>query len=101
MKKILMVFIFIVCLLMLAGCGHIDYGTVIDKSFSPAHKTYSPMVIRVNKSTRIIPRWIYHHDHWSILVQNDDGKEWWEVSEDYYNSIDIGSSVDRRKGATP
>lgn len=83
-------------MLFLSGCTHINYGTVIDKSFSPAHKTYSPIIMHINKSPRIIPRWINHSASWSILVQNDDGKEWWKVSEDYYNSINIGDSVDRR-----
>lgn len=97
LKKILLIFAIVICLLILTGCEHIDYGIVIDKSFSPAHKTYSPTIMHMNKTTRIIPRWIYHSDHWSILVQNDDGKEWWEVSEDHYNSVEIGSNVDRRK----
>jgi hypothetical protein len=97
MKKILLAFTMVICLLILAGCKHIDYGTVIEKSFSPAHKTYSPMIMHGNKTTRIIPRWIHHSDNWSILVENEDGKEWWEVSEAYYNSVEIGNNVDRRK----
>ena len=95
--KIKLILIVIICLLLLTGCRHIDYGIVIDKSYSPAHKTYNPIIMHVNNSTRIIPRWINHSASWSILVQNDDGKAWWAVSEDYFNSVDIGDSVDRRK----
>lgn len=97
MKKILLAFTMVICLLIMTGCKHVDYGTVIDKLFSPAHKTYSPMTMYMNGTTRIIPRWIHHSDNWSILVENEDGKEWWEVSEDYYNSVEIGDDVDRRK----
>lgn len=97
MKKILLVFTIIICMFVLTGCKNIDYGTVIDKSFSPAHKTYSPMIMLVGRRPRIIPRWIHHSDNWSILVENEDGKECWKVSEDYYNSVEIGDNVDRRK----
>ena len=100
MKKILLVVAVIICLLIMTGCNQIDYGTVTDKSFRKAHRTYQPMIMHVNKATRIVPRWINHPDNWMILVENDDGSEWWEVTEEFYNSVEIGSKVDRR-GATP
>ena len=96
MKRSLLVLLAVVCMLMMAGCKRIDYGTVVDKSFSPAHNTYLPMVVRAGKSTRVIPRWIHYSDRWAILVENEDGKDWWDVSENYYNSIEIGDAVDRR-----
>ena len=101
MKKIQVIILLVLCIFVLAGCKSIDNGTVIDKSYSPAHRSYQPMVMIVNKHTRIIPRWINHPDVWSILVENEDGRDWWNVSEDFYNSVEIGDKVDRRKdGAT-
>jgi hypothetical protein len=32
---------------------------------------------------------------WRIYVQNENGGEWWNVTEDYYNSVEIGDFVDR------
>ena len=101
LKKIMLVFAIIICLFILTGCRkQIDFGTVADKSFTPAHKVYSPMIMCVNKKTRIIPRWINHSDKWSILVQNDDGSEWWDVTEEFFNSVEIGDSVDRRNDSS-
>ena len=97
MKKLIAIILVLLCLFLLTGCKSIDYGTVVDKSFSPAHQTWSPIIMHVNKQTKIIPRWINHSDSWSILVENEEGRDWWSVSESYYNSVEIGDSVDRRK----
>ena len=95
MKKLMILLLFISMLVFLTGCKSIDYGTVIEKSFTPAHRSYQPMVI-VGKHTMIIPRWISHPDRWSILIENEYGHDWWRVSEEYYNSVNVGDSVDRR-----
>lgn len=97
MKIRVLSMILIVCLIVLSACSNIDYGTVIEKKYTPAHRQYSPIIIAA-KTTRIIPRWINHPDNWEILVQNENGREWWTVSEEIYNGIDIGEEVDRREG---
>ncbi len=81
---------------LLTACGHIDYGTVTDKSYVPARQTYTPLIMVTNKQTHIIPRYTYHPESWQIYVQNDDGGEWWTVTQDYYNNVNIGDHVDRR-----
>ncbi len=96
MKKVLLVALAVLCAILMTGCKSIDYGTIIDKSFTPAHRTYSPIITRVGKTTRIIPHWSRHSDRWSILVENEDGKDWWNVSEEYYDSVNVGDTVDRR-----
>ena len=95
-RRISLFLVAIICLFILTGCKSIDYGTVIDKSFSPAHREYAPIIMYINKTTRIVPRWVHYSDQWSILVENEEGKEWWEVAEGYYNSVNIGDNVDRR-----
>ncbi len=96
MKKIFLLVLAVLCALSMTGCKSIDYGTVMDKSFAPAHRVYSPIITHIGKTTRVIPRWLHHPDRWSILVENEDGKDWWNVSEDYYNTVNIGDTVDRR-----
>lgn len=98
MKKVMIAILLLVCVLLLTACKSIDYGTVTDKQYIPARQVYSPLIMIVNKQTKIIPRYIYHPQMWRIYVQNDDGGEWWSVTEDYYNSVKIGDFVDRRNG---
>ena len=88
-KKFLLILMF-----LLSACSKPLYsGTVIDKQYIPAHKLYQPMIIVVNKQTRIIPHYVHLPDKWIIWVQNGDKKDSWYVSEDYYNSVDIGDFI--------
>ena len=89
MKKIILTL-----LLLLTACSKPLYeGTVIEKHFSKEHKLYQPIIINVNKQIQIIPRWITISDHWYIEIQNGDKKGFWDVSEDYYNSVEVGDYV--------
>ena len=45
---------------------------------------------------QVIPRWVRHEASWEILVETDKGRDWWYVSEDYFNSVNVGDYVDRR-----
>ena len=95
MRKIIIILL-VVSLFLLTACHKsLNAGTVIEKQFSPAHKTYSPMIMHVNKQTRIIPRWISHSDSWSIWVQDGEDKDCWEVSKEYYESVEVGDHVER------
>lgn len=100
LKKVFLIIVIIICLFVLTGCKHINYGVVMEKSFSKAHITYNPIITCVNNKTRIVHRWMPHPDRWSILVQNDDGSEWWNVTNEFYDSVAIGDKIDRRKKAT-
>lgn len=81
-------------LLLLTACSSPLYaGTVTEKVYSPAHKIYWPIYIRTNKSTQVIPHWIHYPDSWYILIQNEDKKDSWTVSEEYYNSVEVGDYV--------
>lgn len=95
-KRITIAILLLICALFLTACkSSIDYGTVTDKQYAPAQLIYSPLITTVNKQTRIIPRYIHHPQRWHIYVQNEDGGEWWSVTENYYNSVEIGDFVDR------
>lgn len=94
MRKLLMSLI-IACVCFMAGCTSIDHGTVIEKKFTASHDTYQAIPIIINKHVQYMPHWIHYSDEWSILVKNDDGQEWWSVTENYYNDTEIGDVVDR------
>lgn len=96
MKRILLFILILIMLFCMVGCSSIDYGTVKDKSFSPSHRTYQPMIMVMNKHTYIIPCWVNRKASWKILVENDEGSEWWTVTEEYYNAVNVGDYVDRR-----
>ena len=96
MKRIAITTIVLVMLFALTGCTSVDNGIVVEKAFTAAHRTYAPMIMHIGRTTQIIPHWRSHPDSWSILVENDDHREWWDVTEDFYNSVDIGDYVDRR-----
>lgn len=96
MRKMVIVLILACLVLLLTACQKtLSAGTVIDKHFSPSHITYNPIIMVMNGKTRITPRYIPHSDAWSILVQNGEDKEWWEVSKEYYESVNIGDHVER------
>ena len=84
-------------LVCLVGCSSVDYGIVKEKSFIPAHRTYQPIIMISGTRTQVIPHWVRHEASWEILVENDKGGEWWLVSEDYFNNMNVGDYVDRRK----
>ena len=72
MKKIFLLVLAVLCAFLVTGCKSIDYGTVMDKSFTPSKRVYLPIVTRTGKTTRIIPRWVHHPDRWLILVENEE-----------------------------
>jgi len=94
MKRIAITIMVLVMLIVLTGCTSVNNGIVVEKSFTAAHRTYAPIII--GKAPHIIPRWHSHPDSWRILVENDAHREWWDVTEEFYNSVDIGDYVDRR-----
>lgn len=96
MKRILLFILILIMLFCMVGCSSIDYGTVKDKSFSPAHRTYQPMIMHMGKGIHVIPGWVSSKASWKILVENDEGSAWWSVTEEYYNAVNVGDYVDRR-----
>lgn len=97
MKKCLILLMLAVMLVTLTSCKSIDYGTVISKSFTPAYVEHYIRPMRIGKTTICMPCTRHVSASWSIHVENEEGREWWSVSENYYNSVEIGDTVDRRK----
>lgn len=85
------VILLVVFALSLAGCGaRVTEGIVIDKTHKPATKAYVPIIIRTGKVTRIIPRWLHYSEKWYVTLSKDEQSETWQVSEEYYNSVEVG-----------
>ena len=97
MKRIAITALLLAMLACLVGCSSVDYGIVKEKSFIPAHRTYQPMILVSGTRTQVIPRWVSHEASWQILVENDKDREWWHVSESYFNSVNVGDYVNRQK----
>ena len=87
------ILIFLILIILTSCVNHLNEGIIIEKHYTKAYNLYSPMIIIVNKRTQIIPRWIYHPDRWYIVVQKDNVKDIWDITEEYYNSIEIGDYV--------
>lgn len=92
-------------LLLLGGIAMVDRprlteGMVVDKSFTPAHTTTYTSRIWTGKTAVPRIRLVRHPDVWTIKVsgisdKGDEKTEWWTVSEDVYNSVEIGDEVER------
>lgn len=73
----------LLCALIFCGCRKLDGGKVIDKRFYPEHRQY-------------LVHGFYHvPDQWWLLILDEEHKEWWEVSEDIYNSVNVGDTITR------
>lgn len=89
MKKL-----FLLILLLLTACSEPLYsGIVTDKVHSPAHSILQMMTIKVGSTTQIYPRWIHYPDTWYIWVQNGKDRDSWTVSEEYYDSVEVGDYI--------
>ena len=94
-KRILSVLLILSILLFFCGCG-VTEGTVCAKDFTPAHNVYMPYTVIINKRVHVMPRWVHYNDRFSICVENEEGRrDWWTVSESYYNTVSVGDYVKR------
>lgn len=92
MKKLILFLLF-----SLTACGAtLHSGTVTEKRHIPAHNIYSPIIIS-GKQIQVIPRWIHHDDMYYVWVQNGEDRDSWYVSEDYYNSVEVGDFITSEK----
>lgn len=91
---------FFVCLLLivcaaLAACGSkITSGEVVAKKFTPEHDESGVRPVMVASgnglSTYFVPYVDHYGDAWTITIQSADETEEYNVTEEVYNSVDIG-----------
>ena len=58
-------------------------GMVMNKRYSAGY------VLHLNDRYQVQP------DRWIIEIQNGDQKDWWTVTENYYDSVKIGDWVEK------
>ena len=46
---------------------------------------------KLTSSETCTPSGCMDDEKWILIVQKNDTKEWWQVSEDYYNQVEIGN----------
>ena len=94
MKKAVVLLMMVACILLLTGCAKtLNAGVVTEKQFSPAYKTYNPIIFVTNRHTQIIPRWTNHPDQWFVYVQDGEDHDCWSVSKEYFESVEVGEYV--------
>lgn len=112
MKKVIAIILVAIISLSLLGCASkITSGEVINKSYTEAHTQMLliPVVISNGKtmSTILVP-YIYHYsDRWDVTIQAWDAADkkmkraTYRVTEDVYNSVDIGAEFVYDKSMQP
>lgn len=90
MKKL-----WLLLLLLITACSKPLYsGTVTEKVYSPAHSIYCVRIIPVGKYNQVFQYWINYPDSWTVWVQNGKDRDSWTVSEEYYDSVEVGDYVE-------
>lgn len=99
MKKIILLALCLIMLLSLCGClDKITEGEVYEKEYREAHTSLMmlPLVVSNGKTTTttIVPYIVYYPDRYVIHIRAFVDNEWvtedFYVSEEVYNSINIG-----------
>lgn len=85
----------------LVGCETITEGTVVDKGYEEAYTTTHMQCSAYNKQgfcTVQVPITTHHDEEWWIEISQEtaDGTKSSkrEVTEDYYNQVEMGDYVD-------
>lgn len=69
-------------------------GTVIGKRHTEPQRIYNPVIfIRSGKLLIQPAKYAYGSDKWQVLVQQRHKTEWWDVSEEFYQNVDIGDRI--------
>lgn len=97
MKRVLLILL-VLCLLFLSGCHKVLMsGTVVAKTHIPQSRAYRPLMMVIGKHVQFFPRWVTVQEKWIVTVNSEDYNDDWEVTEEYYKTVNIGDYVDRRK----
>ncbi len=96
-RKAAMAVVALVAAFMLTACGGPDHGTVHDKSHSPEQWISTTYCHPVGKVTVCNPQMVHHPESWSLDVYNGDEHGWVDVTEETYDSYNVGDFVDFRE----
>lgn len=88
------VLVITVCILVADSPTRLQSGTVIRKKHTEPQRIYNPVIfIRSGKLLIQPATYAYGSDKWQVLVQQRHKTEWWDVSEEFYQNVDIGDRI--------
>lgn len=93
MKKIFVILLLIVFLSFLFGCTSLDEGIVYQKNFTPAYRSTYYISSKMGSTRVVRPYSYYHPDLWEVCVEFEDKKDCWEVTESFYDSVEVGDHI--------
>lgn len=102
MKKIVLLTILVIALLMLTGCGYrLNQGTVVDKSYTPPQTYTRHGLMHVGQTLIPTTRKVHRPAQYQLKVMGTDAKdtmvcEWWDVSQEKYETTEIGDWTERK-----
>ena len=76
--------------------NNLDAGTLVDKYHQDAHVSYYTSWIQSGKVRIPVRRTSRHPESWWFVVEAENKRDYWQVSEDFYNSAEVGDYVERR-----
>jgi len=102
MKRGILAITIVAAILALIACApQISEGDVYGKEFKPEHTQFMMMPITINNgkttTTVMMPYTLHYPDRWVIYIKayDEEKQEWvyeeFYVSEEVYNSVNIGS----------
>ena len=97
--KIISILVILVMIIsIICGCqAPVTTGTVVDKSYVPAHTTTRMQTIDHGSFSTTVPITEHYPDTWCIVIEGyDENNEYhqtsYNISEEEYNSINIGDT---------
>ena len=85
--------------LALTACGGPDHGVVQDKRHSAGYWYFKQVCVTYNAKglcSRYVPQNTYVPPSWGLDVYNESEHGWRSVSENVYETTEIGETVDFR-----
>ena len=76
--------------------NNLDAGTLVDKYHQDAHVSHYTSWIQSGKVRIPVRRTSRHPESWWFVVEAENKRDYWQVSEDFYNSAEVGDYVERR-----
>lgn len=88
-------------LALLTGCGTtLTHGYVVDKQYTEAYQWMELMCFAYDSNgvcTTQLPVWHHEPASWELCVERDAVQDWWSVSQETYDHIQVGDYVERSK----
>lgn len=75
--------------------NNLDAGMLVDKYHQDAYVSHYTSWIWSGKVRIPVQRTSRHPESWWFVVEADDKRDHWQVTKDFYESVEIGDYVER------